>query len=105
MIFGPFEKCFHGGTLWRGPRAVIYFILTKYIFLHFYHNRDQFYNRYINKTDKTKYIDGDGTGVKPKHFTKTGMRYSSGYDSIQKMWDRDWKIARDNFGRKIKSTG
>ena len=21
------------------------------------------------------------------------------------MWDRDWKIARDNFGRKIKSTG
>ena len=23
MIFGPFEKCFHKGTLWRRPRAVI----------------------------------------------------------------------------------
>ena len=29
MIFGPFEKYFHNGTLWRGPRSVISFILTK----------------------------------------------------------------------------
>ena len=33
------------------------------------------------------------------------MRYTSGCDTIQEMWDRDRKIARDNFGKKIKSTG
>ena len=33
------------------------------------------------------------------------MRYTSGGDPIQEIWDRDRKIARDNFGRKIKSTG
>ena len=32
------------------------------------------------------------------------MRYTPGYDPIQLMWGRDTKIARDNFGRKIKST-
>ena len=31
MIFGPFEKVFHEGTLWSGYRAVISFILTKNI--------------------------------------------------------------------------
>ena len=36
MIFGPFEKVFHEGTLWSGYRAVISFILTKQIFLHFF---------------------------------------------------------------------
>ena len=29
MVFGPFEKVFHEGTLWSGNRAVISFILTK----------------------------------------------------------------------------
>ena len=29
MIFGPFEKVLHEGTLWSGYRAVIFFILTK----------------------------------------------------------------------------
>ena len=33
------------------------------------------------------------------------MRYTYGCDPIQNMWDRYRKIARDNFGRKIKSTG
>ena len=33
------------------------------------------------------------------------MRYKPGYDPIQKMWDRDNKIARNNFERKVKSTG
>ena len=33
------------------------------------------------------------------------MIYTSGYDPMQKMWDRDLKIARDNFGGKRKSTG
>ena len=29
MIFGPFEKVFHKGTIWSGYGAVISFILTK----------------------------------------------------------------------------
>ena len=33
------------------------------------------------------------------------MRYTPGYDPIQKLWDRDRKIARDNFCIKIKSNG
>ena len=33
------------------------------------------------------------------------MRYTSGCDPTQKMWDRYRKIARDKFGRKRKSTG
>ena len=33
------------------------------------------------------------------------MRYTSGCDPIQEMWDRDNKITRDNFGRKTKSSG
>ena len=52
-----------------------------------------------------KKLDTDDTGVKPKHFLQMCMRYTPGYDTIQKMWDRYRKIARYNFGRKIKSTG
>ena len=33
------------------------------------------------------------------------MGYTSGCDTLQKILDRDKKIERDNFGRKIKSTG
>ena len=33
------------------------------------------------------------------------MRYTSGCDPIQQFWDRDRKTARENFGRKRKSTG
>ena len=51
------------------------------------------------------YLDNDGTGVKPKHFLQRGIRYTYFCDPVQKMWDRDRKIARDTFGRKIKSTG
>ena len=69
MIFGPFEKK-NEGTLWRGHRAAIYFILTKQIFLHFYLNGNQFYNQYINKIDKKMYLDDDDTGVKPKNLTR-----------------------------------
>ena len=28
IIIGPFERCFYEGSLWRGHRAVILFILT-----------------------------------------------------------------------------
>ena len=33
------------------------------------------------------------------------MRYTSGCDPLEEMWDRENKIARDNFGRKRKKTG
>ena len=42
--------------------------------LHFYRNRGRFDNIYINKTDKKKYLDDNGTGVKPKYFTNIGMK-------------------------------
>ena len=42
MIFGPFEKVFHEGTLWSGYRAVVSFILTKQIYLHFFCHRYRF---------------------------------------------------------------
>ena len=53
-IFGPFETKIHEGTLWRGHRAVIYFILAKQIFLYFCLHRDWFYKWYINTTDKKR---------------------------------------------------
>ena len=44
MVFGPFEEVFHEVTLLSGYRAVIYFILTKQIFLHFFFRGNRFYN-------------------------------------------------------------
>ena len=52
MVFGPFEKGFHEGTMWSGYRAVISFILTKQIFLHLFRHGNRFYNRYLNLVDK-----------------------------------------------------
>ena len=101
MIFGPFEKVFNEGTLWSGYRAVIYFIITKQIFLHFFRHGDRFYNRYINTADRLKYIDDDGSGAKPKNFLQIITRCKSFGYPIQEMWDRDSKIARDNFGKKM----
>ena len=57
MIFDPFEKM-HEGTLWRGPRVLIYFILTKQIFLHIYLHGDCFYNQYA-KNAKNPITLGD----------------------------------------------
>ena len=70
IIFAPFEKCFHEVTLWRGSREVISFIITKQLFVHFYCHGDWFYKRYINKKTNTKYLDDDGYGVKPIHFSQ-----------------------------------
>ena len=52
MIFGPFEREIHEGTLFRGHITVISFIITKKN-LHLYHHRDHFYNQNIDKIDKT----------------------------------------------------
>ena len=105
IIFVPFAKCFHEGTLWRGRMAVISFILTKQIFVYFYRHGDRFYSQYINKTIKTKYLDDDGSGVKPILFYKNRIRSSFCYDPIGQMWDRYQKITNHNFGGKRKSTG
>ena len=52
-----------------------------------------------------KYLDDDGTGVKPEHLLQIRTKYTSGGDLVQEMWDGDRKIARDNYGRKRESTG
>ena len=94
------SKQIHEDTLWRGHRAVISFILTKQISLHFYcHITDIL----IKQTKNS--LDDDGTGVKPEHFIKRGMIYTSSCDTIKKIWNRDRNIARDNFSRKRRSTG
>ena len=41
-FFGPFEKCYHKCTIWRGPISVISFIIKKQTFIHFYHHADLF---------------------------------------------------------------
>ena len=51
MIFFHLKKK-HQVILWRGHGAVIFFILTRQIFINFYRHGDRFYNRYINKIDK-----------------------------------------------------
>ena len=43
MIFGPFENVFPEGTIWSGYRAVIFFVLTKQIFLHLFTRGCRFY--------------------------------------------------------------
>ena len=69
MVFGPLKKI-NEGTLWRGNRSVTPFILLKQIFLNFYRHRYQFYNLYINKTDKKWYLDDDIAGAKQKSYKK-----------------------------------
>ena len=49
MGFDPFEKNYHEDNLWRGPRAVMFFIINKHFFVDFYRHGDRFYNQYINK--------------------------------------------------------
>ena len=97
-------KKIHEGNLWRGYRAVIYFTLTKQIFLHFYQHRDQFCNRYVNTIGRENYLDDDGTRVKPNKILQRRNKYTSSCYPLQEMWDIYKKITRDNFGRKIKST-
>ena len=93
MVFGPFEKVFHEGTLWSGYIAVIYFILTKQIFLHFFRHENWFYNQYLNSVDKIKYLDDDGSGMKPNHALQRRMKKYSCCNPLQAMFDRDRKMA------------
>ena len=54
-VIGPFERCFHEGTIWIVNRSVIPLIIHKSVFTYFYHHRDIFYSIYIN-TDKKQNI-------------------------------------------------
>ena len=95
----------HEDTLWSGYIAIIYFIHTKYIFLHFFRHGDQFYNRYINTADIKKYGDDGGSGVKPNHALQRSMKCIYFGDLLQEMFDRDRTMEKDNFGRKRKAAG
>ena len=61
---GLFERCFHEGSICRGHRSVIYFILT-IIFVNFIVHGDWFYNQGMNSKIRTKYPEDNGTAVKP----------------------------------------
>ena len=43
--------------------------------------------------------------MKPKHFLQRRTRCISFGDPIHELWDRDRKIAKENFGKTRKSTG
>ena len=104
MVFGPFEKAFHEGTLWSGYRAVISFILTKFFptFLSPWESVLWPISKFISKK---KYIDDDGSEEKPKFVLQRRLIKYSCYDPIQAMFDRDRKEAKYNFGKKRKATG
>ena len=55
FVVGAFDKILYEGYIWVGPRAVLYFILHKSIFLHLVHHGINFYEKYINTNDR-KYI-------------------------------------------------
>ena len=85
-IIGPFENIYHKGTLWRGSRAIIYFILRKLIFINFHYKGDTFYDRYINTEEKNRYIDDDNTSIKSRHTSKNNSRGRlRGYGSNNKV--------------------
>ena len=43
--------------------------------------------------------------MKPNHFLQRIIKCISFGDPLHAMWDRDRKMAKDNFVRRIKSTG
>ena len=59
----------------------------------------------MNTTDRLKYLDDDGSGLKPKYLLQRIMRCTFFGDPIQAMWDRDRKMTGANFGKKRESTG
>ena len=46
-VVGALEKILYEGSIWTGPRAVIYFTLHKSIYLYFIHHGTNFYDKYI----------------------------------------------------------
>ena len=56
----------HGNIYLYLHRYIISFILHKSILLYFLHRGNKFYDRYIETDVRTKYIDDDGSGVRPK---------------------------------------
>ena len=55
---------YHEGYIWTGHGAVLSFILNRSIFIHFVHHDNTFYDKCIKNDNRTKYVDGDGSGVK-----------------------------------------
>ena len=59
--------------------------------MHFFRHGDWFYNRYTNSTIRTKYLDDNGTGVKPKYIFLIINRKNCQFDynSRGKIWYND----------------
>ena len=108
---GDFDKILHEVSICNGPRAVLFFILHKSIFLHCVHHGTGFYDKYINTDDREKYINDDGSGIFPKQ--KVGNIYNAKY--LDTYGNRSYiastpyikytRILRVYSGRKQKATG
>ena len=66
---GTFDIFFHAGSLWRRHRSVISFIVSENIFA-FHTSWGSVLKPIYKSTIGTKYLDGYGTGVKPKHISQ-----------------------------------
>ena len=63
FVVGAFDKILHEGSIWTVHRAVLSFILQKYIFIHLVHHGTIFYDKHITSYDRKKYMDDDESGV------------------------------------------
>ena len=98
-VFDTFETFYHEGTLWRGPIAVISFILTTNIHIYIIVGIG-FITDISIKQSKQSILMKMVMGWNQNIFHKTGIISSFGWYPIQKIWDRYQKITTHNFWRK-----
>ena len=55
-LVGAFDKSLLKGSIWTGNRAFLFFILHKYIFIHFVHHGTEFYDRFIKLDGRKIYL-------------------------------------------------
>ena len=110
-MVGDFDKISHEGSIWTGPRAVLYFILHKSIFIHSVHHGTIFYDKYIASNDKSKCIDDDGSRIFSKQMVikiynpKYQKTYYNQYYVLKSDFIKDTRIRRTHSGRKRKAIG
>ena len=72
-------RTFHKGFMYTGHRSVISFIQHQSIFIHFVHYDTEFYYIYTNTQHRTRYIDDDGSVVRPKKTIKSMVKILNEY--------------------------
>ena len=110
-VVGAFNKILHEGYFWNGHRALIYFILHKSILLHFLHHGTNFYEKYIESSDRKICIDYYGSIIFPKKKVRNiqNEKYYVAYATrnfvLEREYIKDTRIRRVYSGRKQKATG